>query len=116
MLKKFHEAALDEIYVPGSNEEIFSGCLLKVQRDHVTLPNGNDTTREYIRHPGAVAIVPVLSDGSVVLVKQCRYPLATLLWEIPAGKLDHGPEEDPAECAKRELSEETAMTQSIGRS
>ena len=107
MLKKFHEAALDEIYVPGSNEEVFSGRLLKVQRDHVTLPNGNDTTREYIRHPGAVAIVPVLPDGRVVLVKQCRYPLATLLWEIPAGKLDHGPEEDPAECAKRELSEET---------
>ena len=68
MLKKFHEAALDEIYVPGSNEEVFSGRLLKVQRDHVTLPNGNDTTREYIRHPGAVAIVPVLADGSVVLV------------------------------------------------
>ena len=65
MLKKFHEAALDEIYVPGSNEEVFSGRLLKVQRDHVTLPNGNDTTREYIRHPGAVAIVPVLADGSV---------------------------------------------------
>lgn len=107
MLKKFHEAALDEIYVPGSNEEVFGGRLLKVQRDHVTLPNGNDTTREYIRHPGAVAIVPVLADGSVVLVKQCRYPLGTLLWEIPAGKLDHGPEEDTLECAKRELSEET---------
>ena len=128
MLKKFHEAALDEIYVPGSNEEVFSGRLLKVQRDHVTLPNGNDTTREYIRHPGAVAIVqgrqaaagcrnsrlqcagaivPVLADGSGVLVKQCRYPLGTLLWEIPAGKLDHGPEEDTLECAKRELSEET---------
>ena len=107
MLKKFHEAALDEIYVPGSNEEVFNGRLLKVQRDHVTLPNGNDTTREYIRHPGAVAIVPVLPDGCVVLVKQCRYPLATLLWEIPAGKLDHGPEEDTLECAKRELSEET---------
>ena len=70
MLKKFHEAALYEIYVPESNEEVFSGRLLKVQRDHVTLPNGNDTTREYIRHPGAVAIVPVLADGSVVLVKQ----------------------------------------------
>lgn len=69
MLKKFHEAALDEIYVPGSNEEVFSGRLLKVQRDHVTLPNGNDTTREYIRHPGAVAIVPVLADGSVVAGK-----------------------------------------------
>ena len=107
MLKKFHEAALDEIYVEGSNEEVFSGRLLKVQRDHVTLPNGNDTTREYIHHPGAVAIVPVLEDGRVVLVKQCRYPLRTLLWEIPAGKLDHGEAEDPDECAKRELSEET---------
>lgn len=107
MLKKFHEAALDEIYVEGSNEEVFSGRLLKVQRDHVTLPNGNDTTREYIHHPGAVAIVPVLDDGRVVLVKQCRYPLRTLLWEIPAGKLDHGEAEDPDECAKRELSEET---------
>ena len=107
MLKKFHEPVLDEIYVEGSNEEVFSGRLLKVQRDHVTLPNGNDTTREYIRHPGAVAIVPVLDDGRVVLVTQCRYPLGTLLWEIPAGKLDHGEAEDPDECAKRELSEET---------
>lgn len=107
MLRKFHEPVLDEIYVEGSNEEVFSGRLLKVQRDHVTLPNGNDTTREYIRHPGAVAIVPVLDDGRVVLVKQCRYPLGTLLWEIPAGKLDHGETEDADECAKRELSEET---------
>ena len=107
MLKKFHEPTLDEIYVEGSNEEVFSGRLLKVQRDHVTLPNGADTTREYIRHPGAVAIVPVLADGRVVLVKQCRYPLGTLLWEIPAGKLDHGEAEDKAECARRELSEET---------
>ena len=107
MLKKFHEPALDEIYVEGSNEEVFSGRLLKVQRDHVTLPNGSDTTREYIRHPGAVAIVPVLEDGRVVLVKQCRYPLGTLLWEIPAGKLDHGEAEDKLACAQRELSEET---------
>ncbi len=107
MLKKFYEPQLDEIYVAGSNEEVFSGRLLKVQRDHVTLPNGNDTTREYIRHPGAVAIVPLLADGRVVLVKQCRYPLRTLLWEIPAGKLDHGEAEDPDECARRELSEET---------
>lgn len=107
MLRKFHEPVLDEIYVEGSNEEVFSGRLLKVQRDHVTLPNGRDTTREYIRHPGAVAIVPVLADGRVVLVKQCRYPLNTLLWEIPAGKLDHGEAEDADECARRELSEET---------
>ena len=107
MLKKFHDTVLDEVYVEGSNEEVFRGRLLKVQRDHVTLPNGKDTTREYIRHPGAVAIVPVLDDGRIVLVKQCRYPLGTLLWEIPAGKLDHGEAEDADECARRELSEET---------
>ncbi len=105
MLKKFYDPQLDEIYIEGSNEEVFSGRLLKVQRDSVKLPNGHDTTREYIRHPGAVAIVPVLDDGRVVLVKQCRYPLGTLLWEIPAGKLDPG--EDAAKCAQRELSEET---------
>lgn len=107
MLKKFHEKDLDEVYVEGSNEEVFSGRLLKVQRDHVTLPNGNDTTREYIRHPGAVAVIPILEDGRIVLVKQCRYPLSTLLWEIPAGKLDHGENEAYEECARRELSEET---------
>lgn len=106
-LKRFHEPELDEVYVEGSNEEVFSGRLLRVQRDHVTLPNGDDTTREYIRHPGAVAIVPVLDDGRIVLVKQCRYALGTLLWEIPAGKLDHGEDEDRDECARRELSEET---------
>ncbi|WP_293729061.1 NUDIX hydrolase [uncultured Phascolarctobacterium sp.] len=107
MLKKFYDPQLDEVYIEGSNEEVFSGRLLKVQRDHVRLPNGNDTTREYIHHPGAVAIVPVLDDGRIVLVKQCRYPLGTLLWEIPAGKLDHGEDEDKDECARRELSEET---------
>ena len=107
MIKKFHEKELDEIYVEGSNEEVFSGRLLKVQRDHVILPNGSDVTREYIRHPGAVAIVPVTEDGKIILVKQCRYGLDTVMWEIPAGKLDHGPGEDILECAKRELSEET---------
>ena len=90
MLKKFHEAALDEIYVPGSNEEVFSGRLLKVQRDHVTLPNGNDTTREYIRHPGAVAIVPVLteewcwSSSAVIRLVHCcgrfRQASLTMVW------------------------------------
>lgn len=105
MLKFFHEPALDETYIKG--EKVFDGVLLKVQKDTVKLPNGNTSTREYIHHSGAVAIVPVLEDGSIVLVKQCRYPMGTVMWEIPAGKLDHGPEEDPDECAKRELSEET---------
>ncbi|MDO4179237.1 MAG: NUDIX hydrolase [Phascolarctobacterium sp.] len=112
MIKKFHEKELDEIYVEGSNKEVFSGKLLHVQMDTVKLPSGSTATREYIRHPGAVAIVPVLDDGSIILVKQCRYPLDTVMWEIPAGKLDHGPDEDILECAKRELSEETGYSAS----
>lgn len=107
-LKFFHEKELDEAYIEGS--KVFDGNLLKVQKDTVKLPNGNTSTREYIRHSGAVAIVPVLKDGSIVLVKQCRYPMGTVMWEIPAGKLDHGPQEDPDECAKRELSEETGYS------
>lgn len=109
-IKKFHEAALDETYVEGSDQEVFSGRLLHVHMDHVLLPNGEDTTREFIRHPGATAVVPVLDDGRIILVKQCRHALDTIMWEIPAGKLDHGPSEDPLECAKRELSEETGYT------
>lgn len=107
MIKKFHDKQLDEKYIEGSNEEVFSGRLLKVQFDRVELPNGGESTREYIRHPGAVAIVPILPDGRVILVKQCRYPMGTVMWEIPAGKLDMGPEESPDDCARRELSEET---------
>ena len=105
MIKKFHDPELDEHYI--SNERVFSGRLLKVELDHVKLPNGSESTREYIRHPGAVAIVPVLEDGSIVLVKQCRYPLGTVMWEIPAGKLEKG--EDPFFAAVRELEEETGF-------
>lgn len=105
MIKKFHEEGLDEKFI--SNKKVFSGRLLNVEIDTVKLPDGSSTTREFIRHPGAVAIVPVLDDGKIVLVKQCRYPMGTIMWEIPAGKLDHGDQENPDDCAKRELSEET---------
>lgn len=104
MIRRFHEKELDEKFI--SNKKVFSGRLLKVEMDTVLLPDGSKTTREFIRHPGAVAVVPVLDDGRIVLVKQCRYPMDTVMWEIPAGKLDHG-QEEPESCAKRELSEET---------
>ena len=74
-------------------------------QDEVELPNGLKTYRDIVRHPGAVAIVPVLPDGRVVLVRQYRYAAGKPLLEIPAGTLEGG--EDPLECARRELKEET---------
>ncbi|MCE5285455.1 MAG: NUDIX hydrolase [Pelosinus sp.] len=88
-----------------NSKQVFDGKLLKVFSDEVELPNGNKSSREIIRHPGAVAIVPILNDGRIVMVRQYRYPIADTLLEIPAGKLDAG--ETPKECAVRELSEET---------
>lgn len=92
-----------------SSKVIFSGVLLTVLRDEVVLENGAMSTREHVLHPGAVAIVPVTDDGRVILVEQYRYPIKSKLLEIPAGKFDK-PGEDPLECAKRELEEETGYT------
>jgi ADP-ribose pyrophosphatase len=83
---------------------VFDGALLRVRRDRVRLPNGGETTREYIVHPGAVLIVPVLPDGRLVLERQFRYPVGQVMLEFPAGKLD--PQEMPLATAKRELREE----------
>lgn len=102
-MKKIHQTNLDEVFV--SSQVGFTGRLLQVKIDTVTLPNGKESSREVIKHPGAVGILPVLDDGSIVLVKQYRYPVGTVLYEIPAGKLDIG--EAPEVCAPRELSEET---------
>jgi ADP-ribose pyrophosphatase len=74
-------------------------------RDEVELPGGYRTHRDVVRHPGAVAIVPVLPDGRVVMVRQHRYAAGKELLEIPAGTLEPG--EPPLECARRELIEET---------
>lgn len=88
-----------------SNESVFKGRLLDVQRDTVQLPGGATATREYILHPGASMIVPLLPDGQVVLVRQYRYPMHRAFVEFPAGKIDPG--EATIETAKRELLEET---------
>jgi ADP-ribose pyrophosphatase len=92
-----------------SSENIFDGTLLHVCRDIVCLPNGKRAVREWIRHPGAAAVLPVLPNGNVILVRQYRYPIEKVTLEVPAGKLDAAGE-DPLHCARRELSEETGYT------
>ena len=87
-----------------SSEKIFSGKLIDLYFDHVELPNGKSSTREWINHPGAVCIIPILPDGNLCLIRQYRYGPRDEFIEIPAGKLDTG--EDPLICAKRELQEE----------
>lgn len=84
---------------------IYNGKIFNVALEKVTLPNGVIKDREVIRHPGAAAMVPLLDDGNVVLVKQHRHAVNDYLWEIPAGTLE--PHEEPLACAGRELIEET---------
>ncbi|MCL4799627.1 MAG: NUDIX hydrolase [Burkholderiales bacterium] len=105
-MKKHAGGDLTEHRVSG--EEVYGGVLLHVQRDAVRLPDGRVATREYIDHPGAVAIVPVLDDGRILLERQFRYPLGRVMVELPAGKIDPG--EDPLGTARRELLEETGHT------
>ena len=92
-----------------SSESIFDGVLLHVRKDEVELPNGHKAVREWIKHPGASAVIPLLPDNQIILVRQFRYPVDKVTLEVPAGKLDVAGE-DPIECAKRELSEETGYT------
>ena len=87
-----------------SSKIIFQGRFLDVREDEVRLPNDETTTREWINHPGAACIVPILPDGQIALIRQYRYPVLQEMIELPAGKLDPG--ESPEECAKRELEEE----------
>lgn len=84
------------------------GSWLELHKDVVRLPDGSEATREYVRHPGAVAVVPILDDGRVVMVRQYRYPIGKVIVEFPAGKRDPG--EDLLACAQRELREETGYT------
>ena len=93
------------------SELIYDGKILSLYRDDVELPDGGRGVREYIRHVGAVCVVPVTDDGNVVIEKQFRYPFNTVLTEILAGKLD-GRDEPPLEAALRELREETGAVAS----
>ncbi len=90
------------------SETLYHGRLIGLRKDKVQLPDGRTSTREVVVHPGAVAIVPLLDDGRVVLVRQYRYAVGKILMEIPAGTLH--PNETAEECALRELREEIGYT------
>ncbi len=83
------------------------GRVFELSRENVTLANGVTIDLDVIRHPGAAAIVPLLNDATVVLIRQYRHAVGGEIWEIPAGTLDRG--EDPLHCASRELTEETGF-------
>jgi ADP-ribose pyrophosphatase len=88
-----------------SAEQVWQGRFLDVRCDTVALPDGVQATREYIVHPGAVMVLPLLPDGRMVMERQFRYPIGRTMLEFPAGKIDAG--EAPLACAVRELAEET---------
>ena len=89
-----------------SSELIYDGKVVHLFVDRVALPNGESSVREYVKHIGAVAVLPLTDDGEVICVRQYRYAHGCVLTEIPAGKLD-APDEDHVEAALRELREET---------
>ena len=90
----------------AASKSVFEGKILHVFVDDINLPNGEKGFREYIKHIGAVAVLPLTNDGKVICVRQYRYAVGQVTVEIPAGKLD-SPDEDPIEAALRELREET---------
>lgn len=94
--------------IPFEKETIYEGIILHVEKWKVTCPNGHEAPREIVVHKGAAAVVPVYEDGTTLLVRQHRVSVDRVTLEIPAGKLDSA-DEDPLECAVRELREETGL-------
>ncbi|MBX3611017.1 MAG: NUDIX hydrolase [Hydrogenophaga sp.] len=95
---------------PLARDTVLRGHFLHVVRDTVRLPSGSEATREYVLHPGAVMVIPLLDDGRVVLERQYRHPMQAVMVEFPAGKFDPG--EGSLGCAQRELREETGYSAS----
>ncbi len=106
LLPELQPAHLREVGIDSAT--VYQGHFLHAVRDTVVLPDGSRALREYIKHPGAVMVVPLLDDGRVIVERQYRYPLQRALIEFPAGKIDPG--EDRLACARRELREETGYT------
>ncbi|WP_088007912.1 NUDIX hydrolase [Indiicoccus explosivorum] len=100
-MKKFEEKTV-------RSERIYEGKIINLKVDDVTLPNGKETKRELVEHPGAVAVIALTDDRRIVMVEQYRKALERSIVEIPAGKLE--PDEKPEICARRELEEETGYT------
>ena len=98
----FTEKTLDQTYH-------FRGKIMSARVDNIELPNGKPAIREVCEHVGGVGILPIDEDGNVILVRQFRYPYKEVIYEIPAGKLDHGAE-NIEDCGRRELKEETGFT------
>ncbi|WP_423055318.1 NUDIX hydrolase [Zhaonella formicivorans] len=92
------------------SKTVFRGKVVSLRLEEVQLPDGRTTTREIVEHPGAVAVIPLLNSGEIAMVKQYRKPVGKVLYELPAGKLERG--EEPLNCARRELLEETGLTAS----
>ena len=90
-----------------SSEKVFSGKLINLYLDQVKLPNGKESTREWVDHPGAVCLIPILDNNNILLIRQFRYGPGKEFIEIPAGKLETG--EKPIDCGHRELEEETGF-------
>ena len=87
-----------------SSRTVFEGDLIAVRVDEIELANGSRATREIVPHPGAAAVVPLLPEGRVLMIRQYRHAAGKVLWELPAGLLEEG--EDPEDAARRELAEE----------
>ena len=101
--KRFLDADLIETRIDG--QTVYPGSFFRIEKDEVRLPDGGTAFREYMRHPGAAAVIPLFEDGSVLVERQFRYPMDRIFIELPAGKIDRG--EHSLETARRELAEET---------
>lgn len=97
--------------------EVFNGRILRLTVEEHSLPDGRSARFEMVRHPGGAAVLPVLADGSLVLIRQWRPSVASFIVEIPAGRLEQG--ETPEQCVRRELEEEVGYSarcvESLGR-